>query len=157
MGMGNFEGKGRPIVKYREYCPYAAAMRPFVKLLWPLVASTSRPVSSSAAIATSTWHREKEPWDGDGSEVSVSSGNSRANSDSLSANTQGIGRVLHITTCTRTSSASYNVQWHSIALQYPPYSCLRNYDSSFSADFRIRFSNILQLIKSHIKVDFSFI
>jgi len=28
--------KGRPIVKYREYCPCAMAMRPFVKLLWPL-------------------------------------------------------------------------------------------------------------------------
>ena len=37
MGMGNFEGKGWPIVKCREYRPCAAAMRPFVKLLWPLV------------------------------------------------------------------------------------------------------------------------
>jgi len=33
---GNFEeAEGRPIVKYREYRPCAAAMRPFVKLLWP--------------------------------------------------------------------------------------------------------------------------
>jgi len=33
MGSGNFLGKGRPIVKYRQYGPCAAAMRPFVKLL----------------------------------------------------------------------------------------------------------------------------
>jgi len=33
MGRGNFEGEGQPAVKYREYRPYAAAMRPFVKLL----------------------------------------------------------------------------------------------------------------------------
>jgi len=33
-GKGQFSGrKGRPIVKYREYCPCAMAMRPFVKLL----------------------------------------------------------------------------------------------------------------------------
>ena len=33
MGRGNFEtGKGQPIVKYREYRPCAAAMRPVVKL-----------------------------------------------------------------------------------------------------------------------------
>jgi len=31
--------KGRPIVKYREYRPCAAVMRPFVNLLWPLVIS----------------------------------------------------------------------------------------------------------------------
>jgi len=35
-GKGQFwRGKGRPIVRYREYHP--CAMRPFVKLLWPLV------------------------------------------------------------------------------------------------------------------------
>ena len=33
MGMGNFEGGEGPIVKYIEYRPCAAAMRPFVKLL----------------------------------------------------------------------------------------------------------------------------
>ena len=36
-GKGHFGRKGRPIVKYRDYRPYAAAMRPFVKLLWQLV------------------------------------------------------------------------------------------------------------------------
>ena len=37
-GKGNFDGrKGRPILKYRDYRPCASAMRPFVKLLWPLV------------------------------------------------------------------------------------------------------------------------
>jgi len=30
-------GKGQLIVKYRENCPYAVAMRRFVKLLGPLV------------------------------------------------------------------------------------------------------------------------
>ena len=30
MGRGNFEGEGRPILKYRDYCPCAAAMRPFL-------------------------------------------------------------------------------------------------------------------------------
>ena len=33
MGRGNFEGEVRPIVKYRDYHPWVAAMRPFVKLL----------------------------------------------------------------------------------------------------------------------------
>jgi len=33
MGSDNFEGEGRPIVKYRDYRPCAAAMRPFVKLV----------------------------------------------------------------------------------------------------------------------------
>ena len=33
MGRGNFEGKGWPTVRYREYHPRAAVMRPFVKLL----------------------------------------------------------------------------------------------------------------------------
>jgi len=33
MGRGNFEGeKGRPIVKYRDYRPRAAAMRPFCQI-----------------------------------------------------------------------------------------------------------------------------
>jgi len=36
VGMGNFEGEGRYIVKWK-YRPRAAAMRPFVKLLGPLV------------------------------------------------------------------------------------------------------------------------
>jgi len=35
MGIGNFEGgKWRPTVKYREYRPFVAAMRPFVTLLF---------------------------------------------------------------------------------------------------------------------------
>ena len=33
MEKGNFEGNGWPIVKYTEYSPCAAAMRPFDKLL----------------------------------------------------------------------------------------------------------------------------
>jgi len=38
MGRGSFEqGKWRPIVKYRDHLPCAAAMRSFVKFLWPLV------------------------------------------------------------------------------------------------------------------------
>jgi len=40
MEMGIFEGgKGRPVVKYKEYCPCMAAMRPFVRVFWPLVAA----------------------------------------------------------------------------------------------------------------------
>jgi len=39
-GNGQFWGKARPIVKYKDYRPCAAAMRPFVKLLRPLVGSS---------------------------------------------------------------------------------------------------------------------
>ena len=37
MVKGNFEGKGQPIVKFKEYHPWAVAMQPFVKLLLPIV------------------------------------------------------------------------------------------------------------------------
>ena len=37
MGRGNFEGEEWLIVKYREQRPRTTAMRPFVKLLLPLV------------------------------------------------------------------------------------------------------------------------
>jgi len=44
-GKGQFWGKGWHIVKYRDYRLCVAVMRPFVKLLWPLICTAYHRVS----------------------------------------------------------------------------------------------------------------
>ena len=55
-GRGSFGENGRPIVKYRDYCPCATAMRPFVKLLWPLVIIIMLKITVLSIVQTNCSH-----------------------------------------------------------------------------------------------------